>query len=360
VNSRRLTYVLAALAAAGVALRAPVLVAARNRANCGADFPVFYVAGKLAASAELYSPAAVQALESGTIGCTSDSSSFIRLPYIAALNWPLSHLPFRVASDMWFWAGVGAVVGFILLWSGPKMGTAAAMAWSLAIAWDLTQGNDVSFLLLWIALGLFLLRRGRPFWAGLVFSLLMAKAHLFVLLPALLAFKGMWRVVYGGIAGCAALLALSFAVQGGGWAPRFLQAATDSRIDPHPEHLQNIRGIAGGDPALEALLATAVLLAALYICRRGGLEGSLCVVLAGGLLLSYHTSASDLALLVPVALMMVRSGVEWLKIPGLIFLTPVPWYLSVPFPRATALSLVALLALLAAQARRRSQIPALK
>ena len=360
MNSPRLTYALAALAVAGVALRAPVLVAARAAANCGADFPVFYVAGKLAASAELYSPAAVQALESSTIGCTSDSSRFIRLPYFAALSWPLSRLPFRVASELWLWAGIAAIVGFILLWPGLKIATSAAMAWSLAIGWDLTQGNDVSFLLLWIALGLFLLRRGRPFWAGLVFSLLLAKVHLFVLLPVLLAFKGMWRAVSGGIAGCAALLALSFAIQGSGWVPRFVRAATDRRIDPHPEHLQDIHGIASGHPGLEGVLAAAVLLAALYICRRASFDGGLCAVLLAGLLLGYHMSASDLALLVPVALLLAGSAVEWLKIPGLIFLTPVPWYLSVPYPRATALSLLALLGLLAVHANRRVQLPALK
>jgi hypothetical protein len=323
--------ILLVLAVVGILLRAPLLFTNSRVTQCGADFPVFYAGGRLATSPQLYSPEAVQDLQRRETGCTSPSAIFIRLPYFAGAFWPLSRLSIYTASWIWLCLGIAAIAGFIWLWPNNRLGTLAACAWSLALSWDLTMGQDVAFLLLWIALAVWLLDRGHEFSAGLVFSLCAAKPHFFLLLPVLLLLRRR-SAFQGFLLGAGILLVSSFLLQGPDWPSRFLRAALDSRIDPHPESLQNVRGLVGGSLPMEIASSLLVAAAALYVCWKGEFLYGLASAILAGLAMGHHLAGSDPALLIPAALLLTKTRFQAVAI---LCITPMAWLLAVPFPHVT-------------------------
>jgi hypothetical protein len=79
------------------------------------------------------------------------------------------------------------------------------------VAANFANAQDVTFLLLWAALAVVLVRGGADFAAGLVLALCAQKFHLLVFLPVLIVAARRWRLGAGLVAGSAVLLALSFA-----------------------------------------------------------------------------------------------------------------------------------------------------
>jgi hypothetical protein len=200
-----------------------------------------------------------------------------------------------------------------------------ACAWSFPLAWTLTNGQDVAFLLAWLAISLTLLRAGAPFAAGLVLSLCAAKFHLFVLLPLLIVSHRLWRFAAGLAAGGSALLAISFALQGKGWPAGFWHAIRDPRIDLSPDTLPNLRGLTHGAFIPHLLLAVLVVVAVFLVCRRAPLELGLAAVLAGGLLLNPHVTSADGALLIPAALASIfHPEAKPAHFLAILLLTPLP------------------------------------
>lgn len=316
---------------------------------CGSDFCVFYAGGQLAGTPELYSASAVQKIEVRELGCSSPSARFIRLPYFAALMWPLIQLPFWPAFTLWRLLNMAAIGIFVWLWPAPREWTLLACAWSLPLAGCITNGQDTGFLLMWLAIGVRLWKRDGPAKAGLALAMCAAKFHMFVLLP-LLAIGGFRKLVYGFTAGGALLLALCTAVQGWGWPSQFLAAVTDSRIDPAPDLLFNARGLSHESVALEIAMSASVVLAALYVFRSGDFWYGISAVLTGGLLLSHHNTGADPALLIPVALILaVDTRSKIAKLLAIFLVSPPAYFLMMTpsladVPRMILLALAWLLA----------------
>jgi hypothetical protein len=340
---------IAGIALAGIALRA-VIMAKLDRAElCGSDFAVFYAGGILLGTPDLYSAPAAQAIQTREMGCTTQSAIFIRLPYFAALMRPWAQLPFWPAFALWRLANVVAVAVFIWLWPAPREWSLLACAWSLPLAYAVTNGQDVGFLLMWLAVAAALLKRDAAFPAGLALAMCAAKFHLFVLLPMLFEVR-LRKLCYGFAAGAAVLLALCFAVGGRGWPREFMAAATDSRIDAAPNLLFNARGIAHGSVAVQIAISALVLASAFYVFRRGDLWYRLASALTGGLLLSHHNTISDAALLIPVALILAfhaSAGVT--KLLAVFLVSPIAYILGrmpqlADIPRLSLLALAVLLA----------------
>ena len=271
-------------------------------AVCGADFPIFYGSAKLLGTPDLYSPAAVRKMQRQEIGCGSEAAAFIRLPYFAALIWPFTLLPVGTAFVIWRLLLIAAELGFIAFFGRHWKWALLACVWSWPLAWDLDNGQDASFMLLAVMAGAFLLKRGRPFLAGLCFAWCAAKPHLVVLLPLLLLAQNLRRTIAGLATGGAALLALSFAVGGWNWPAQFLHAIANPSIDPTPMELHNIRGLVHGWLPAEIALGLTVAIAVWMVCRRAPFEIALAAVLAGSLLVCHHLTASDWCMLLPVGL----------------------------------------------------------
>lgn len=323
-------------------------------AICGTDFPIFYAGAKLLGAGDLYSPAALQRIERQEIGCTSPVAAFIRLPYFAALVGPLTLLPLGAAFAVWRIGLLAAEIGFVSSFRRHWKWALLACVWSFPLAWDFDNGQDVSFLLLAIAAGTVLMARGRPFAAGLCWSLCAAKFHLLALLPLLLVARN--RRAAGGLAaGGAVLLGISFAVGGWDWPGRYLAALLHHHIDPVPLGLHNIRGLVQGSVTGEVALGLTVVAAVWTVCRRAPFEIALSAVLAGGLLISHHLTASDWAILLPAGLTLgIQAPVRYIRIGAVLLITPlVPYLWGIPgLTRLPDLALLGLVCALAYEARK--------
>jgi hypothetical protein len=299
-------------------------------AVCGADFPIFYAGAELVGSANLYSPVAVQQMEQREIGCSTPWAAFIRLPYFAAMLRPLTWLPVRTAFVVWRVAALAAVIVFLALLGRQWKWALLACVWSNALTWDLYNGQDIAFLLLVTAAVLVLVQRKREFAAGLCLALCANKFHLFILLPLLLARRDTRKTSAGALAGGAALLAMSFLAGGWSWPADYARAMTNPLIDPAPQVLSNLRGLARGSWNLEIVLGLTVVAAVGCVCRRAKFELGFAAVIAGGLLISHHFTASDPALLIPVALVVVQDSSPFASALAVLLITPLGTVLNQP------------------------------
>src|SRR5579872_3993168 len=195
----------------GLALRTALFVyLPRTLKVCATDYSTFYAGGKLLGSPKIYDPATVFSVLDRTVGCHAAWAVWIKPPFYAVLMWPLAQLPFAWALWIWRALGVGALAGFVWLWPGNRLAAAAVLAWLLPVAANFTNGQDVTFLLVFVMAGYRLIERQRLFEAGLILGLCAIKFHLFLFLPVLLIQKRLWRTCAGAAVTSAALAALSF------------------------------------------------------------------------------------------------------------------------------------------------------
>ena len=287
------------LCAAGFAL---FLGPAITALGGGWDFLPVYTGAKLAGTPDLYNAAAQERTQALLPHPTTFSLPFMRLPFVAALTWPLAMLPYDAAHTVWMALRLAAVAGFVLLWPhSPRPLTTLACAWFVPLAGAIANGQDSPFLLLWIAAAE-RIRERAPFSAGLLLSLCLAKFHLFLLLPVFLWIHRR-RVVAGFTAGCAALGLISFAVSGPAWPRAYLAILKLPQANPAVGAMPNLHGLNLAMP-FETALSVGVFAAATFGIRRLSDRPAFFVMLVAGILLSYHAYFADLTLLLPALLVL--------------------------------------------------------
>lgn len=203
--------------------------AARNQGQTvfgttlGADFPAFYVAGKIInehGASELYNRD-LQGRFYHELFPREDPDAL--LPYLNApffaLPFPwLARLPYAWAYLCWFLITLGLyVAGFTLLWRAWEGLPASAYRTALIVALSFMpflvecvaggQTSAVGFFAL--ALAVVLERRGQCFWSGAVLALLLYKPTLLVLLGPMVLLTRRWKTLAGMAAGSLGLLVLS-------------------------------------------------------------------------------------------------------------------------------------------------------
>jgi len=320
---KRAAYV--ALIVLGVLFRAYIFThLPRDLSVCATDYSVFYAGGKLAGSSSLYQPNAILALLDREIGCHASWAVFIKPPFYAALMWPLAQLTFEHALLIWRMLGILALAAFVWLWPGNKYAACASLAWFLPISANFTVGQDIAFLLLFLMAGYRLIERSSPYAAGLILGLCAIKFHLFLLLPVLLFQKRLWRVTAGLATTGTALTALSFAV--GGWHSMIEYIAALRNQEPYYNSggfdYPNLRCLFHGYSLAFFCSAAAVVLLGCLLIRFGTLATGFAAVIMGGLLLAPHSTLADYALLVPVLLLAVDSGLSACRYLAWFFMTP--------------------------------------
>ena len=296
------------------------------------DFVAFYSGGRLAGTPYLYNRERIRQVQLERVGVTGEAWRFIRLPYYAAVFWPLAQLPYEAAYLIWQALSLGAAVTFVWLWgASPRGVTALFTCLSLPLATSFMNGQDLAWLLLWIALAMRWHGEQQPFRAGAVLALCASKYHLFLLLPLWILARREWRVAAGLGAGGAALVAASFLVGGPGWPIEYYEVLRDPSIHPLTASMPNLHGALSFFPALGRLewpAAAAVAAAVWVVCRYGTAESGLAAVLAGGLLAGYHAYLPDCAVLLPAMLVALgRSAWKVSRIGAMALLTPVPYFL---------------------------------
>jgi len=359
------SWILAILSALALLFMAALAWKTRDRSFTGHnDFVQLYTGARLVGTSHLYDSERVRQVQLERVGVTGPAWRYTRLPYYGVLLWPLGRLPYRAAYLVWQAAALGALVAFVLIWqpaSAPlPIGVKALFtSLSLPVFAGLMNGQDVTFLLLWLALAVRSNDAGRPFQAGLLLSLCAAKFHLFVLLPALILGQRNWRLAGGLAAGGSALGVLSFAAGGLDWPLQYYRVLTDPGVHPSAGNMPNIHGmlsILDLPRDLEWPLAAATALAVWLVARRASFPVALAATLAGGLLVSYHAYLPDSSLLLPAGLTVVSSTRSLLvRVLALWLLIPVGYFLllgSTPAAAAAPVSLLLLIAAMALETRR--------
>ena len=310
------------------------------------DFAVFYSGAKYLGTLNIYSlPEFAGPLE--VLGF--DPHPFIRLPVYAFLIKPISGLPFDTALLVWRILTLLSCLGFVLLWPGNRLTSAAAMSWSVPL-WDaLAVGQDISLFLFLTAAVLALIQRNRQWTAGILVSACALKFHLFLLFPLFLAGKRLWRTVVAALVGVVFELGLSSWLMPG-WVSSFTQSAFSETANAVTHNMFNLRGIFSGlahPLALEIGFGIAVVAACWQLMLRSEPPKAIAAMLIGSLMIGHHAYLYDAALCLPLALLMFqKSESETVKICALLVMAPVLYLLaSVPalfhLPKFVALALLA-------------------
>ena len=310
------------------------------------DFISLYAGARLAGTANLYDTERNIGVQNAAAGWSSSNMLFCRLPYYATLLWPLGQLPYATAYRIWEALSLLTMIAFALLWPIPdRKTTILACCWSVPVFTVLAGGQDVGYLLLWVALVVRLMRSGRVFAAGFVLALCAAKFHLFLMVPIWIAAQRRWRLGVGLLSGGAMLLAFSFATGGIDWPERYARFLLDPKTNPNLADMPNLHAMLAGVASagwLEMLGAVSVAAGVWTAARNADFDYGLAVMLAGGLLTGRHTYLADCALLVPAGLIVyTQTRLPWQRAVTLFLLSPA-WSLFLVLGQA-AVSRVALL-----------------
>jgi hypothetical protein len=298
-----------------------------NRTGWGVDFNQFYAGSHLAGTGQLYNFQEMSKQEAGHGPPMPTGRLPVEMFGVKLIGW----LPYTAAQFLWLAASVLSLVLCVRLWpDANRLIMAIVLACSMPAALLLVLGQDTPFWLVEVAIGLWLLERGKPRLAGLVFALCICKFHLSLGIPILLLAQKRWSALASGAAATAVLVAACFAIEGPSWPARYMEGFRMPVFSPAAYRMLNLHGLAYWTPwpvPVEIILAVGVIAMLWIICRRApslGVAGA-CAV-AGGLLLGGHAYANDGALLIPLmAFTISRDSVPgWLKFWAIVLMTPIP------------------------------------
>lgn len=320
------------------------------------DFIMLYTGGRLAGSSALYEPAAVIETQSRELGFYGKTLMFNRLPYVALLMWPLGQLPYSIAYACWEVCSLIALAGSVLVWDRKQRLTMCfVMCWSLPVFVGLFNGQDVAFLLLYLAIVFWCVRAGKEFLGGLALSLCAAKFHFFLLAPLVLVGQKRWRLVLGLALGGCVLAALSFLAAGPDWPDRYWSLIGNPAIDASVEHMPSFRALFLRYPGrgwLE-LAASAVVAGSIWLIavRTRRFEAAMAAAVAAGILTGHHAYVHDCALLAPALVSGWESQDRLVRHVSLALASPVPYFLLQLPPPCPALTIGLIVVLVLAMLR---------
>ncbi len=304
----------------------------RERALAGRnDFLQLYAGARLVGTPELYSIEASKRIHREVTGTWYPSVYYTRLPFYALMLKPLAWLPYTAA--YWTFQAISVSFFLLFLWLYGRAWPDLALLVSLSVPVliNFINGQDAGIVTALAGLALVLVRRGRDFPAGLLLALCAIKIHLFVLVPVALLLHRRWRILQGGLAGGALLLAASFLAAGVDWPLRFLAMVGNPELHPGPDHTPTLRGLvwvlAGENAALEAALAAMVV--ALFVHRASRIrdfEVVFALSLVAGLLVCHHAYVQDCTVLVLAAALVATARVSKLLLGLMIVATLPPAY----------------------------------
>ena len=263
---------------------------------------------------------------------------YAHAPFEALMFRPFAYLPFKAALVAWQVTSIVLVsVGFVLIWrSGaalPRSSLPLALVLALSfqpISVALIFNGQVSALVFfWMALAVWLDRRGYESAAGAALALCLAKPTLLILLLPMLAIGRRWRAIAGFLAGAATLAGISWLLIGTQGNVEYVltllrfgrvTTASDEVFSPPSLYVDLnsfTRMLTGwpGTVSLVVVAATGALLAPLFVglWRRGPQRGQTARALTWATtitwttLLNIYVPRYDTAIIVLGALLMVDS-----------------------------------------------------
>jgi hypothetical protein len=318
----------------------------RVRALAGEnDFMQLYAGAKLIGSPDLYEVEASKRVQVEATGKSYRGVYYSRPPFYAALVKPLAWLPFHAAYIVFQCLSLLALA--LALWFlVPDCRDLAFLACtSLPALMNFTMGQDLSFVLCFATLSIVLLRRNRPFLAGLVLALCAIKFHIFILVPLAILLHRKWRMLQGWLTGAGILTAISFIAAGWNWPSAYLNAIGNPEMNAFPEQMTTLRSVLF-DAHLDspwAMALSGLLIALLFAYAAANVadfETAFALAIIGGLLICYHAYMQDCMLMLLVYPLLVRGkaskalriGMFIAMIPPayLLLFSPPPFNVTVP------------------------------
>ena len=298
----------------------------------GWDFTQFYIAAHLPVRSLYSRPAFLDFGEKSLAPLGIHYyPPFVRPAVFSLALKPLALLPYW--SAYWVWAAVGfaayAVTLFILFrWLAlPKALLPAFAAFTPSLLGIIT-GQDANAYLLVLVSGLLLVVREKQIAGGCLLALCAYKFNLIIFLPLVLLSKARWKSVSSfGIGTAAAALASAALVS----PSEYLALLRTIPIHTVGFTPGGIRGIAvrAGHAGWYYPCALAGAALCVYLIWKLPLVEAFCVAITGGLLLAYHVTWYDCALLVlPIAVAWRGASTITRAVLLALLLFPVLWFVS--------------------------------
>ncbi len=197
----------------------------RERIAANTDFPAFYDAGRSLneySGSRLYDPFLQEELRTQLAPIQTRPLYFAYTPFFAVLFSPLAKLPYTAAFVVWICVSLALFIfGFRFAWAASNLpaehfssGLVIALSFLPVCAWSILSGQVVAFGFFWLALAIYLDRKGAQFMSGLALSLLAFKPPLVLLIVPMLVVTSRWRSLCGLLTGGLALAAISLLIIG--------------------------------------------------------------------------------------------------------------------------------------------------
>ena len=252
---------------------------------------------------------------------------YISPPPVAWLAVPLTLLPFQVAYFVWSALLLGAL-GWTWYLAAPGTGRlrlvhlAAAVGW-LPVIYGLQLGQPGLFVALGVAGSYALLRRDRPFWAGVALGALVLKPQLAFLVPAALLVSGRYRAFWGSVVAIGALALIAALLVGPTGISTYQERLNFAAGVPVNREL-TMAGLIGNVAVarvIQVVLAIWALVLA-YRLRALGHEWVFIPALVGGLVASPYLHLDDLVMLGLAGWLFLRTsprpGWSWIVVIALV------------------------------------------
>lgn len=190
------------------------------------EFMAFYTVGRMLneSSSQLYEPASF--LEEYDRHFPRDAGGaplYAHAPFEAVVFQPFARLPFKSALVAWQAVSVAFIcAGFTLVWLSGKSLPRSLLPLALLLAISsqpvsvslIFNGQVSALVFLWIALAIWLQRRGWEYGSGAALSLCLSKPTVLILLLPMLVVGRRWRMLLGFLGGTALVGVMSLMVVG--------------------------------------------------------------------------------------------------------------------------------------------------
>jgi glycosyl transferase family 87 len=329
----RMGYIslLSLVALAGCAWFAVSVAKFQHGESCQSDFLTFYAAGRLAFTGKLYDHDAARQVYREA-GCPHFPLTIIRPAFYSVFMKPFSLLPYSWAYRLWLAVCAIAVLAFARLWPGDKWRALAICAWSFPLMANFAYGQDGPLMLLVTGAVIRFLGKAENKSAAIL-ALGAAKIHIFAPAGLWLLAGRRWSYARSLLAGGALLFVVSVAAGGPAWLTAWMKAATSPAAAGAPETTMGIGNLITliAPDWLGWIASGALLGVSLVVLRRSAPALGLALVPVIGILLTSHSFNYDVALCIPLLLIILESDYPFV-LQSLAFAACIPVIHLIPAP----------------------------
>jgi hypothetical protein len=294
-----------------------------------ADFYLYYVAAKVGLThgwQQIYNPAVFIPAVTAAGGT---EIPYLNPPPMAWVALPFSLLPYPLALAIWL---VITTAAFLLIWHLATAGSRRLQRYGLlllalalyAVTCGLRLGQVTFVVMAGVTLCWWLLKRDRPFLAGMALSVMALKPQTALLIPVCLLLAGYWRVVAGWALVVVPLVALSLLALGVEGIQNW-RAGMAYVYQLPGLTLASVSALTGpGLAPLALVISVGAGLTALFVAWRvGGRRVELVIAagLAGSAMVSPYLNLYDLAMALLLGVWLVLrlnppAWVKWIMVAG--------------------------------------------